>query len=161
MTCSIYRVSRKYISHDEGTCSLLNLDKEWKDTLVSGVDILEYADLSTDDVFLCYLKTFFQQQGLCSVEWNAMSPKEFLPLRFLNRNLVRIYSFTHACYILTRLALLDLHFITIYMMALRRIFGPKREKVTGQLGKFRNEELHNLYASPNVIRTIKSRKMRW
>jgi hypothetical protein len=44
---------------------------------------------------------------------------------------------------------------------LRRIFGPKRDDVTGDCRKLHNEELHNLYSSPNVIRMIKSRRMRW
>jgi hypothetical protein len=44
---------------------------------------------------------------------------------------------------------------------LRRIFGPKRDEVTGGWRKLHNEELHNLYFSPNVIRMIKSSKMRW
>jgi hypothetical protein len=44
---------------------------------------------------------------------------------------------------------------------LRRIFGPKRDVVTGGWRKLHNEELHNLYASPSIIRIIKSRKMRW
>jgi hypothetical protein len=43
---------------------------------------------------------------------------------------------------------------------LRRIFVPKRDEVTGEWRKFHNEELHNLYSSPNVIRQIKSRTMR-
>jgi hypothetical protein len=43
--------------------------------------------------------------------------------------------------------------------ALRRIFGPKRDEVTGDWRKLHNEELHNLYSSPN--RMIKSRRMRW
>jgi hypothetical protein len=43
---------------------------------------------------------------------------------------------------------------------LRRIFGPKRDEVTGEWRKLHNEELHNLYSSPNIIRTIKSRRMR-
>jgi hypothetical protein len=43
----------------------------------------------------------------------------------------------------------------------RRIFGPKRDEVTGDWRKLHNEELHNLYSSPNIIRMIKSRKMRW
>jgi hypothetical protein len=38
---------------------------------------------------------------------------------------------------------------------LRRIFGPKREEVTGDWRKLHNEELHNLYSSPNIIRMIK------
>jgi hypothetical protein len=43
---------------------------------------------------------------------------------------------------------------------LRRIFGPKRDEVTGGWTKLHNEELHNLYSSPSIIRMIKSRKMR-
>jgi hypothetical protein len=44
---------------------------------------------------------------------------------------------------------------------LTRIFGPKRDEVTGECGKLHNGELHNLYLSPDIIRQIKSRRMRW
>jgi hypothetical protein len=44
---------------------------------------------------------------------------------------------------------------------LRKIFGPKRDKVIGGWRKLHNEELHNLYCSPSIIRLIKSRRMRW
>jgi hypothetical protein len=44
---------------------------------------------------------------------------------------------------------------------LRRIFGPKRDEVTGGWRKLHNEELHDLYSSANIIRIIKSRRMRW
>jgi hypothetical protein len=44
---------------------------------------------------------------------------------------------------------------------LTRIFGPKRNGVKGGWGKLHNEELHNLYYSPSIIRIIKSRRMRW
>jgi hypothetical protein len=44
---------------------------------------------------------------------------------------------------------------------LRRIFGPKRDEVTGGWMKLYNEELHDLYSSPSIIRMIKSRRMRW
>jgi hypothetical protein len=44
---------------------------------------------------------------------------------------------------------------------LRRIFGPKRDEVTGDWRKLHNEELHNLYSSSNIIRIIKSRRVRW
>jgi hypothetical protein len=43
---------------------------------------------------------------------------------------------------------------------LRRIFGPKREE-DGSWRKLHNDELHNLYSSPNIVRVIKSRRMRW
>jgi hypothetical protein len=44
---------------------------------------------------------------------------------------------------------------------LRKIFGPKRDRVTGGWRKLHNEELHNLYTSPSIIRVIKSRRMTW
>jgi hypothetical protein len=44
---------------------------------------------------------------------------------------------------------------------LRRIFGPKRNEVTGEWRKLRNKELHGLYSSPSIIRIIKPRRMRW
>jgi hypothetical protein len=44
---------------------------------------------------------------------------------------------------------------------LRRIFGPKRDDVIGEWRKLHSEEPHNLYSSPNIIRVIKSRGMRW
>jgi hypothetical protein len=45
-------------------------------------------------------------------------------------------------------------------MVLRRICGPRRDEVTGDWRKLHNEELHNLYSSPNIIRMIKSRRVR-
>jgi len=45
-------------------------------------------------------------------------------------------------------------------MVLRRIFGPRRDEVTGEW-RFHNEELSDLYCSPNTVRVIKSRRMRW
>jgi hypothetical protein len=44
---------------------------------------------------------------------------------------------------------------------LRRIFGPKRDEVTGGWRKLHNEALNSLYSSPNIITMIKSRRMRW
>jgi hypothetical protein len=46
-------------------------------------------------------------------------------------------------------------------MVLRRIFGPKWEEVAGGWRRMHNEEFHNLYASPNIIRLMKSMRMRW
>jgi hypothetical protein len=44
---------------------------------------------------------------------------------------------------------------------LRTIFGPKRDEVIGSWRKLHNEELHNLYSSPSLIRIIKSRRISW
>jgi hypothetical protein len=44
---------------------------------------------------------------------------------------------------------------------LRRLFGPKMDEIMGQWRKLRNGELHNLYSSPDIIRQIKSRRIRW
>ena len=44
---------------------------------------------------------------------------------------------------------------------LRRIFGPKRDEVTGEWRKLHNEELNDLYSSPDVIQVIKSRRIKW
>jgi hypothetical protein len=44
---------------------------------------------------------------------------------------------------------------------LRRIFGPKRDEATGEWRRLHNEELYALYSSPNIIRVIKSRRLRW
>jgi hypothetical protein len=44
---------------------------------------------------------------------------------------------------------------------LRRIFGPKRDEVTGEWRRLHNKELYALYSSPNIIRVIKSRRLRW
>jgi hypothetical protein len=44
---------------------------------------------------------------------------------------------------------------------LRRIFGHKRDEVTGEWRKLHNKELHDLYSSPSIIKIIKSRRMRW
>jgi hypothetical protein len=44
---------------------------------------------------------------------------------------------------------------------LRRIFGPKRDEVTGEWKKLHNEKLHDLYSSPTIVQVIKSRRMKW
>ena len=44
---------------------------------------------------------------------------------------------------------------------LRRLFGPKRDEVTGEWRRLHNKELHDLYAPPNTISMIKSMRMRW
>ena len=44
---------------------------------------------------------------------------------------------------------------------LRKIFGPRRDEVTGEWRKLHNEELNDQYSSPNIVRVIKSRRMKW
>jgi len=46
-------------------------------------------------------------------------------------------------------------------MVLRRIFGPRRDEVAGECRRLHNEKLSDLYSSPNIVRVIKSRRMRW
>jgi len=46
-------------------------------------------------------------------------------------------------------------------MVLRRIFGPRRDEVTGEWRRLHNEELSDLYSSPSIVRMIKSRRIRW
>ena len=46
-------------------------------------------------------------------------------------------------------------------MVLRRIFGPRRDEVTGEWRRLYNDELNDLYSSPNIVRVIKPRRMRW
>jgi len=46
-------------------------------------------------------------------------------------------------------------------MVLRKIFGPRRDEVTAEWRRLHNEELNDLYSSPNIVRVIKSRRLRW
>jgi hypothetical protein len=46
-------------------------------------------------------------------------------------------------------------------MVLRRIFGPRRDEVTGEWRRLHNEELNDLYSSPSIVQVMKRRRMRW
>jgi len=56
----------------------------------------------------------------------------------------------------------SIHVISVFFPAvLIRIYGPRRDEVTGEWRRLHNEELNDLYCSPNIVRVIKSRRVRW
>jgi hypothetical protein len=59
------------------------------------------------------------------------------------------------------LTLRDEQRLQVFENRVLRIFGPNMDEGTGDWRKLHNEELHNLYSSPSIIRMIKSRRMRW
>jgi hypothetical protein len=59
------------------------------------------------------------------------------------------------------LTLREEHRLRVFESRVLRIFGPKRDEVTGEWRKLHNEELHDLYSSTSIIRIIKSRRKRW
>jgi hypothetical protein len=90
------------------------------------------------------------------------SIQNLLSSRLLSKNItIRIYMVLYECETWS-LTLREEHRLRVFEnKVLRRIFGPRRDEVTGDRRKLHNEELHNLYSSPNIIRMIKSRRMRW
>jgi hypothetical protein len=91
-----------------------------------------------------------------------------LSSRLLSRNVkVKIYETTILPVVLYEsetwsLTLREKHRLKVFEnRVLRRIFGLKRDEVTGQWRKLHNRELHNFYSSPDIIRHIISRRMRW
>jgi hypothetical protein len=96
------------------------------------------------------------------------SVQSLLSSRLLSKNLkIRIYKMIilpvvlYGCETLS-LTIREEHRLRVFEnRVLRRIFGLKRDEVTGEWRKLHNDELHDLYSSPSIIRIIKSRKMRW
>jgi hypothetical protein len=91
-----------------------------------------------------------------------------LSSRLLSRNVkVKIYKtiilpiVLYGCETWT-LALREEHRLRVFENSiLREMFGPKMDEVTGEWRKLHSEELHNLYSSPDIIRQVKSRRVRW
>jgi hypothetical protein len=93
--------------------------------------------------------------------------KIFLSSRLISKNLkIKIYRTVILLVVLYgcetwSLSLREEHRLRVFEnRVLRRIFGPKREE-DGPWRKLHNDELHSLYSSPNIVRAIKSRRMRW
>jgi hypothetical protein len=91
-----------------------------------------------------------------------------LSSRLLSRNVkVKIYKTIILTFVLYgcetwSLTLREEHRLRVFEnRVLRRIFGPNRDEVTGEWRKLHIEDLHILYSSPNIIRQIKSRRLRW
>jgi hypothetical protein len=96
------------------------------------------------------------------------SVQNLLSSRLLSKNVnIRIYKTIFFSVVLYGCATLSLtlreeHRLRVFEnRVLRRIFGPRRDEVTGGWRKLNNEELRDLYFSPGILRTIKSRRMRW
>jgi hypothetical protein len=96
------------------------------------------------------------------------SVQSLLSSRLLSRNVkVKIYKTITLPVVLYgcetwSLTLREEHRLRVFEnRILRRIFGPKKDEVSGEWRKSHNEELHNLYSSPDIIRQVKSRRMRW
>jgi hypothetical protein len=82
--------------------------------------------------------------------------QSLLSSRLLSRNVVLYGCETWS------LTLREEHILRVFEnRVLRRIFGHKRDEVTGEWRKLHSEELRNLYSSPDIIRQVKSRRMRW
>ena len=96
------------------------------------------------------------------------SVQNLLSSRLLSKNLkIKIYRtiimpvFLYGCETWW-LTLLEERKLRVFEnMVLRRIFGLRRDEVTGELRRLHNEELNDLYSWPNIVRVIKSRRMRW
>jgi len=96
------------------------------------------------------------------------SVQNLLSSRMLSKNLkIKIYrtiilpAVLYGCETWSRTLRKERKLRVFENMVLRRIFGPRRDEVTGEWRRVHNEELNDLYSSPNIVRVIKSRRMKW
>jgi hypothetical protein len=91
---------------------------------------------------------------VASIHSQFQSPENAYRIKFYTQIL-------YGCETLS-LTLREEHRLRVFeIRVLRRIFGPKRDEVTGGWRKLHNEELHGLYCSPSIVRMIKARRMSW
>jgi len=106
------------------------------------------------------------ERGNFKVYWGSISM--FLSSRLLSKNLkIKIYRtiillvVLYGCETWSLTLREERKLRRFKNMVLRRIFGPRRDEVTGEWKRLLNEELNDLYTSPNIVRVIKSRRIRW
>jgi hypothetical protein len=119
-------------------------------------------------IYLCNEDAFCFLRGTVRSECLILFRCTSLSSRLLSRNVkIKIYKtiilpvVLYGCGTLS-LTVRDEHRLRVFEnRVIRRIFGPKRDEVTGGWRKLHNEELRGLYSSPSIVRAIKARRMRW
>jgi hypothetical protein len=93
--------------------------------------------------------------------WIVLSPEQASRMRvFLNRTIILLLVL-YGCETWS-LTLREERKLKVFeSMVLRRIFGPRRDEVTGEWRRLHNEELNDVYSSPNIVWVIKASRMRW